>query len=111
MNEKVVRFISPQEVHRKLADLDVANDVSSLTVELARMGKQDLVETFLNHYLEISNDLDLQKMLPLYQTYCALKQGVRTCELKVARQDGKLGTLAMEYFNLAVNFSREIPRA
>ena len=50
-------------------------------------------------------------MLPLYQTYCALKQGVRTCELKVARQDEKLGTLAMEYFNLAVNFSREIPRA
>ena len=111
VSEKVVRFISPQEVHRKLADLDVANDVSSLTVELARLGKHDLVETFLNHYLEISNDLDLQKMLPLYQTYCALKQGVRTCELKVARQDEKLGTLAMEYFNLAVNFSREIPRA
>ena len=110
VSEKVVCFISPQEVHRKLADLDVANDVSSLTVELARLGKHDLVKTFLNHYLEISNDLDLQKMLPLYQTYCALKQGVRTCELKVARQDEKLGTLAMEYFNLAVNFSREIPR-
>ena len=111
VSEKVVRFISPQEVHRKLADLDVANDVSSLTVELARLGKHDLLKTFLNHYIEITNDLDLQKMLPLYQTYCALKQGVRTCELKVARQDEKLGTLAMEYFNLAVNFSREIPRA
>ncbi|MBG55761.1 MAG: hypothetical protein CL935_01355 [Deltaproteobacteria bacterium] len=110
VNEKNVHFISPQEVHRKLADLDVANDISSLTVELTRLGKDDLAETFLNHYLEISNDLDLQKMLPLYQTYCALKQGVRTCELKVAREDDKLGTLAMEYFNLAVNFSREIPR-
>ena len=107
---KVVHFISPQEVHRKLADLDVANDVSSLTVELTRLGKHELAETFLNHYLEISNDLDLQKMLPLYQTYCSLKQGVKTCELKVAREDEKLGTLAMEYFNLAVNFSREIPR-
>jgi Uncharacterized protein conserved in bacteria len=110
VSDTYVHFISPQEVHRKLADLDVANDVSSLTVELTRLGKNDLVETFLNHYLEISNDIDLQKMLPLYQTYCALKQGVRTCELKVARQDEKLGTLAMEYFNLAVNFSREIPR-
>ena len=110
VSEKDVHFISPQEVHRKLADLDVANDVSSLTVELTRLGKNDLAETFLNHYLDISNDLDLQKMLPLYQTYCALKQGVRTCELKVAREDEKLGTLAMEYFNLAVNFSREIPR-
>ena len=110
VSDKFVHFISPQEVHRKLADLDVANDVSSLTVELTRQGKHALAETFLNHYLEISNDLDLQKMLPLYQTYCALKQGVRTCELKVAREDEKLGTLAMEYFNLAVNFSREIPR-
>ena len=110
VSEKAVHFISPQEVHRKLADLDVANDVSSLTVELTRLGKNELAEIFLNHYLEISNDLDLQKMLPLYQTYCSLKQGVKTCELKVAREDEKLGTLAMEYFNLAVNFSREIPR-
>ena len=110
VSEKSVHFISPQEVHRKLADLDVANDVSSLTVELTRLGKNELAEIFLNHYLEISNDLDLQKMLPLYQTYCSLKQGVKTCELKVAREDEKLGTLAMEYFNLAVNFSREIPR-
>ena len=110
VSEKVVHFISPQEVHRKLADLDVANDVSSLTIELTRLGKNELAEIFLNHYLEISNDLDLQKMLPLYQTYCSLKQGVKTCELKVAREDEKLGTLAMEYFNLAVNFSREIPR-
>ena len=110
VSEKDVHFISPQEVHRKLADLDVANDVSSLTVELTRLGKNELAEIFLNHYLEISNDLDLQKMLPLYQTYCSLKQGVKTCELKVAREDEKLGTLAMEYFNLAVNFSREIPR-
>jgi len=110
VSDKAVNFISPQEVHRKLANLDVANDVSSLTVELTRMGKKELVEIFLNQYLEVSNDLDLRKMLPLYQTYCALKQGVRTCELKVARNDEKLGTLAMEYFNLAVNFSREIPR-
>jgi len=110
VSDKVVHFISPQEVHRKLADLDVANDVSSLTVELTRMGKHDLAEIFLNNYIEISNDLDLKKILPLYQTYCALKHGVRTCELKVARQDEKMNILAMEYFNLAVNFSREIPR-
>jgi hypothetical protein len=49
-------------------------------------------------------------MLPVYQTYCALKQGVKTCELKVAQKDESLGTLAMDYFNLAVRFSREIPR-
>ena len=103
-------FISPQEVQKKLAILDVANDVSSLTVELARIGKTELFDIFLEQYLEISNDQDLLKMLPLYQTYCALKQGVKTCELKVAQKNDVLGTLAMDYFNLAVRFSREIPR-
>jgi len=111
VNGDQVYFISPQEVQKKLAVLDVANDVSSLTVELARMGKNELFDAFVQQYLEVSNDQDLLKMLPLYQTYCALKQGVKTCELKVAQQNDDLGTLAMDYFNLAVRFSREIPRA
>ena len=110
LNRDVVRFISPQEIHKKLAVLDVANDVSSLTVELSRLGKAELLDSFVKQYLEISKDKDLLKMLPVYQTYCALKQGVKTCELKVAQKDESLGTLAMDYFNLAVKFSREIPR-
>ena len=110
LNQDVVRFISPQEIHKKLAVLDVANDVSSLTVELSRLGKTELLDSFVKQYLEISKDKDLLKMLPVYQTYCALKQGVKTCELKVAQKDESLGTLAMDYFNLAVRFSREIPR-
>jgi len=105
-----VYFISPQEVQKKFAILDVANDVSSLTVELARLNKSSLFETFLEQYLEISNDQELLKILPLYQTYCALKQGVKTCELKVSQKNEELGSLAMEYFQLAVRFSREIPR-
>ena len=110
VSSDMVHFISPQEVQKKLSVLDVANDVSALTVELARMGKTELFNTFLQKYLEISKDQDLLKMLPLYQTYSALRQGVKTCEQKVAQQDDTLGALAMEYFNLAVRFSREIPR-
>ena len=90
--------------------MDVANDVSSLAVELSRLKRFDLLESFLNQYLEISNDNDLVKMLPLYETYCALKQGVKTCEMKVAQRNEDLGVLAMDYFHLAVRFSREIPR-
>jgi len=110
LNGNVVRFISPQEIHKKLAILDVANDISSLTIELTRLGKIDLLNSFINHYIEVSKDKDLLKLLPIYQTYCALKQGVKTCEIKVAQKDENLGTLAMEYFNLAVSFSRKIPR-
>jgi len=111
VNGDQVIFISPQEVQKKFAVMDVANDVSSLTVELARLNKNNLLNTFLKKYLEISNDQDLLKMLPLFQTYCALKQGVKTCELKVAQKNEKLGPLAMDYFHLAVRFSREIPRS
>ena len=110
VNGDQVHFISPQEVQKKLAVLDVANDVSSLTVELSLMSKPDLLDSFLQQYLDVSNDQDLIKMLPLYQTYCALKQGVKTCELRVSQQNDELGRLAMDYFNLAVRFSREIPR-
>ena len=110
VNGDQVHFISPQEVQKKLAVLDVANDVSSLTVELSLMSKPELLDSFLQQYLDVSNDQDLIKMLPLYQTYCALKQGVKTCELGVSQQNDELGRLAMDYFNLAVRFSREIPR-
>ena len=110
VNGDQVYFISPQEVQKKLAVLDVANDVSSLTVELSLMNKPELLDSFLQQYLDVSNDQDLIKMLPLYQTYCALKQGVKTCELRVSQQNDELGRLAMDYFNLAVRFSREIPR-
>jgi aminoglycoside phosphotransferase family enzyme len=74
------------------------------------MSKPELLDSFLQQYLDVSNDQDLIKMLPLYQTYCALKQGVKTCELRVSQQNDELGRLAMDYFNLAVRFSREIPR-
>ena len=110
VNGDQVHFISPQEVQKKLAVLDVANDVSSLTVELSLMSKPELLDSFLQQYLDVSNDQDLIKMLPLYKNYCALKQGVKTCELKVSQQKDELGALAMDYFNLAVRFSREIPR-
>ena len=110
LNGDVIRFISPQEIQKKLVVLDAANDVSSLTVELTRLGKNELLDSFVKQYIEISKDKDLLRMLPVYQTYCALKQGVKTCELKVAQKDESLGALAMDYFNLAVRFSREIPR-
>ncbi len=111
VNRNQVFFISPQEVQKKFAVMDVANDVSSLTVELARKNKNTLLKTFLKQYIEISKDQDLLKMLPLFQTYCALKQGVKTCEMKVAQQNEELSSLAMDYFHLAVRFSREIPRS
>ena len=111
VNNNEIFFISPQEVQRNFAVIDVANDVASLAVELSRFKKNNLLDSFLKQYLLTSKDQDLFKILPLFQTYCALKQGVKTCELKVAQQNDELSSLAMDYFHLAVRFSREIPRS
>ena len=59
-------------------------------------------------YLEVSQDRELDAILPAYLTYSALMHGVRTCEEKVASCDESLGTVALEFFNLAARYSREL---
>ncbi len=107
---ETVRMISPLETQKKYSVLDVANDVASLMVELAWHNQPELEQTMMQKYLESSRDKDLQTILPVYQTYCALKQGVRTCEEMVALKQESLGVAALEYFNLAARYARTIPR-
>lgn len=108
---EAIIVVSPQEVHRKYAVLDAANDVATLTVELMRRNRLDLKKVFVQRYIDTSKDRELERLLPLFETFRALKQGVNSCELKAALQDDALGELGMDYFQLAVRRSREIPRA
>ncbi|MGK5091876.1 hypothetical protein WDW89_07625 [Deltaproteobacteria bacterium TL4] len=105
-----VYCISPQETQRKQCILDVADDVATLTVELARLKKEDLQEIFVKRYITASKDRELLKILPVYQTYIALKQGVKACEQLTENEEerAKLGHVAAEYLNLAVQFSRQV---
>ena len=108
---ETVRFLSPHEVYKKYSVLDAAHDVSTLMVDLIVANEKELADHFLQKYKEASKDKDLESILPAYQTYCALKHGVLTCERKVALQDESLGPVALEYFNLATRFSRTIHQA
>ena len=107
---ETVRFLSPHEVYKKYSVLDAAHDVATLMVELIVANEKELADHFLQKYKEASKDKDLESILPAYQTYCALKHGVLTCERKVALQDESLGPVALEYFNLATRFSRTISK-
>ena len=107
---ETVRLLSPHEIYKKYSVLDAAHDVATLMVQLIVGGEPDLADHFLLKYKESSKDRDLDSILPAYQTYCALKYGVLTCEKKVALQDESLGTVALEYFNLATRFSRTITK-
>lgn len=111
LKDETITVVSPQEVHRKYAVLDVANDVATLSVELMRRNRNDLRTVFLQHYIDISKDRELNRLLPLYETFQALKQGVHCCEMKVALQDDALGELGMDYFQLAVRRSRDLSRS
>jgi aminoglycoside phosphotransferase family enzyme len=111
IKDKQVSVVSPLEVHhKKYGDLDVSNDLATLAIALHHHKQPQAAEALIETYTHVTKDRDLAKMLPLYLTFQALKQGVNLCELKVALQQEELGVEAMDYFHLAVRFAREIPR-
>ncbi len=108
-----VYFVSPQEIHRKFCLLDVANDVAYLTVELARFEEIEWMDLFIKRYITAARDRDLPTMLPTYQTFVALKQGVVHSEWMTelaGEPQAEQAQIASDYFNLAVKFSRDIPK-
>ncbi len=109
---EAVHFFSAL-VHRKQAVLDVANDVSSLVAELERQGETELAELFVKRYISASRDRDLLLMLPAYKTLNALRQGVHYAEWMNETEDEERSQwtrISTEFFNLAVKFSRDIPK-
>ncbi len=108
-----VHFVSPRELHRKFSILDAANDVAYLTVEMAKLQETEWMELFVKRYVTAAKDRDLLKMLPSYQTFVALKQGVEHSEWMTdveGEERAEQTQIASDYFNLAVQFSRDIPK-
>ncbi|MBF0280099.1 MAG: hypothetical protein HQM13_20035 [SAR324 cluster bacterium] len=108
-----VYFVSPQELHRKFCLLDAANDIAYLTVEFARVNEPEWMDLFVKRYIAAARDRDLTTMLPTYQTFVALKQGVVHSEWMTETEGefhAEQAQIASDYFNLAVKFSRDIPK-
>lgn len=108
-----IYFISPQEIHRKFCLLDAANDVAYLTVELARLEGLEWMDLFIKRYITAARDRDLSTILPTYQTFVALKQGVVHSEWMTemeGEEHAKYAQISTDFFNLAVKFSRDIPK-
>ena len=108
-----IHFISPQEIHRKFCLLDAANDVAYLTVEFARREEVEWMDLFVKRYITAARDRDLPTILPTYQTFVALKQGVAHSEWMIETEGAahaQQAQISSDYFNLAVKFSRDIPK-
>ncbi|MBI4081031.1 MAG: hypothetical protein HY423_00330 [Candidatus Lambdaproteobacteria bacterium] len=115
---KDVRAIAPLESPQKYRQLDAANDVATMCVELARLGADGESELFVQRYISAAHDRDLVRMLPAYKTFQALRQGLAQSEQLIedrSRGDAEgvaaAQRLAQHYYSLAVRFAREIGRA
>ena len=112
---QTVIFLSPQEAQKKYAILDAANDVATFSVELLRQQEEELNSSFLDRYLRSSRDrTDMKPLLPVYQMYAALRLGVTNCEMRTAmawseEEREAFQQRAVQYFNIAVRFARQLP--
>lgn len=110
----VVLFLSPQEVQKKYAILDASHDVATFSVELLRHQEEELNLSFIDRYLRSSRDrADMQLILPVYQMYSALRLGIGQCEARTAmpwseEERQEFQQRAVQYFNLAVRFARQL---
>lgn len=107
--------VSPLTGSRKYRSLDGINDVATLVNELQRLGCEEQRELFLKRYATNARDREMGQMLPVYQTFQAMRSGLTYSE--ALTEDGleeerrsELTALAQSYFELAVQTSREIPR-
>lgn len=108
-----IAFISAHDVQRNFCVMDAVADVAMLMVALEKRGMHDWAELFLKRYITASRDREITKLLPAYKTMKALRLGVDNCEQMVEaepEEKTKLRQHASEFFNLAVQFSREIKK-
>jgi predicted kinase len=85
---------------------DVASEVAFLTMDLERLGRADLAETFVDAYVAASRDDRLRMLLAFYGAYRACVrgavEGLKAAEREVDPAERAAATSrAMQYFALA----------
>lgn len=106
-------FLSPEGRHDKFCVLDGAYDLACLTLELARLEENDLLNVIVKRYGTHAKDRDITKILPLYQVLAALNRSVFFAEImmeKEGQEQQELRKIATNYLNLAIRFVRDFPR-
>ena len=88
------------EFNPDLRRFDVAAEIAFLLMDLECRGAGELGRTFLDRYVELSEDRELPELLSLYKCYRALVRG------KVyALQAAKMSDAAGRYFDLAYSYT------
>lgn len=100
------------EFSRRFRVADTAADLAFLVMDLEFRQRRDLAAKLLERYRELSNDLDLDNLLPFYKGYRAWVRGKVDAILAVERDvPGELqshaAATAQRYFNLALGYHLE----
>lgn len=102
-----IRVYDCIEFNRHFRVADVAADLAFLLMDLDFLGRRDLAARFLERYLDLSHDTDLDRLLPFYKFYRAWVRGkVESLLAAEAETEATVRheavTLAWRYFNLAL---------
>ena len=115
LRSREIFAISPVAGHQKYRILDAANDVALLTNALELLGEKETQALFVKRYGTAARDRDLDRLLPVFQTFQAMRMGLMYCEWQAEEgvsddQKHEWLHLAQTYYNLAATRARSIPR-
>jgi aminoglycoside phosphotransferase family enzyme/predicted kinase len=97
------------EFNRRFRVADIAADLAFLIMDLEFLGRRDLADVLLVHYLNHREDLDFRRLLPFYKRYRAWVRGKVDAMLATSEDASETtrhtsGELARRYFNLALGY-------
>jgi hypothetical protein len=104
------------EFNKRITHVDVARDVTFLSMDLEYRGRPDLAGEFTRHYIRLADDPDLPDVLPFYAFYNACVRGkVEGFLLDVPgvpdSQKRAAAARARKYFGLACRYAESLPPA
>lgn len=100
------------EFNERFRYLDVANEIAFLAMDLDYHGRPDLSHYFVQHYVNLSGDRELEKLLNFYKCYRAYVRGkVESFKLDDPHisEKEKEATLAVarRYFELTESYAQD----
>ena len=100
------------EFNERFRYLDVANEIAFLAMDLDYHGRPDLSHHFVQHYVNLSGDRELEKLLNFYKCYRAYVRGkVESFKLDdphiLEGEKAKALENATRYFQLAESYIRK----
>ncbi|HUF53021.1 MAG TPA: AAA family ATPase [Dehalococcoidia bacterium] len=104
------------EFNRRITHVDVARDVTFLSMDLEYRGRPDLASAFVKEYVRLADDPDLADVLPYYACYNAQVRGkVESFMLDVPgvpeSQKRAAAKRARRYWELAARYAESLPPA